>query len=235
MLQIVAVISSCTVCYGNKGCLVHNATVHQAVYKHSDTCSAGSPLLATMRAHHVVSITVGALLLSESAIAEQAPAIDDFHSDDLRMSFGTWFEGCASEGCGCGVPPELLVDSNGKPVPYVALNVQNTGIRDEKLERPLAADSEFLGMYANGQNCGRWIEIEFRANCEGFGSDAHIEPPSICGLNPHEEDLLQNFEEDEWTGALCLLCMRCMHCHSYSCLPLISVHRVAEGSGPKAK
>lgn len=131
--------------------------------------------------------------------AVQEPAIDDFQSDTLRSSYGTWFEGCASEGCGCGIPPGLLVDSQGKPVPYVALNVQNTGIRDEKLERPLKDDS-LLGMFANGQNCGRWIEIEFQQNCEGYGADAHIDPPDICGVNPYEEDVMTNFQDDKWTG-----------------------------------
>lgn len=69
---------------------------------------------------------------------------------------GTHFDGMGSPFGGCGVPPELAVDDVGTPLPYVALNT----------------NSEF----ATGANCGRWVEITLKENCEGAGNTAY----SIC-------------------------------------------------------
>lgn len=69
---------------------------------------------------------------------------------------GTYFHGMGSPIGGCGVPPQLAVDDAGTPLPYVALNT----------------NSEF----SNGVNCGRWVEITVKENCEGAGNTAY----SIC-------------------------------------------------------
>ena len=63
---------------------------------------------------------------------------------------GTYFHGMGIPIGGCGVPPSLAVDDNGKALPYVALNT----------------NSEF----SNGINCGRWVEITVKENCEGSGN-----------------------------------------------------------------
>jgi hypothetical protein len=136
------------------------------------------------------------LLVSSVAGLQEAP-IKDFTGTETRESLGTWFEACAAASCGCGLPPELLKD-----VPYVALNVQNTGISDDALARPLPAPAGAaqLGMFDNGGNCGRWVEITFLENCVGHGHDAQTDPPSICGVNPYEEDPLVNYEQVSWPG-----------------------------------
>lgn len=95
---------------------------------------------------------------------------------------------------------ELLKDKKGRPVPYVALNVQNTPIRAEKLPRPLDADDARMGVYHNGANCGRWVEITFGENCVGHGNDAFSQPPIVCGRDANNGDPLVNFEEDSFSG-----------------------------------
>jgi hypothetical protein len=44
----------------------------------------------------------------------------------------------------------MLKDSNGKPLPFVALNT--------------------MGPFDEGSNCGRWIEIDLGDNCHGAGN-----------------------------------------------------------------
>lgn len=135
-----------------------------------------------------------------ASVAFQSPPIDEFTEPGSVLAFTTFFDGCAAEGCGCGIPPALLKDKAGAPIPYVALNVQNTPIHDGPLTRPLPDDSPQKGMYDNGLNCGRWIKITFLEDCVGYGNDAHSEPPSLCGVNPNEENPLVNYGPDQWTG-----------------------------------
>ena len=91
------------------------------------------------------------LLLIHIATARQEPPINDLTGLEPRSTYTTFFAGCYAEGCGCGVPPEILKQTNGKTLPYVALNVQNTGIIDDKLSRPLAEGSPYMGMFYNGR------------------------------------------------------------------------------------
>lgn len=73
-----------------------------------------------------------------------------------KLAHGTFFSGMGTPTGGCGVPPSKAYDDRGTPLPFVALNT----------------NSEF----ANGNNCGRWIEITLGQNCEGGGNSAW----SIC-------------------------------------------------------
>lgn len=114
-----------------------------------------------------------------------------------RLATATVFDGCAAEGCGCGVPPELL-----EGVPYVALNVQNSAIDAPALERPIAAGSDRLGAFANGRECGRWIEIRAGANCVGHGNRADASPPIVCGVDPRGPDPWRNHARDGATGSV---------------------------------
>ena len=76
--------------------------------------------------------------------AQQEPRITDYTSGKKRESLSTVFEGCGEESCGCGLPRDLI-----KGVPVVALNVQNTGLVDDKLPRPIE-DPEIVGTFYNG-------------------------------------------------------------------------------------
>jgi hypothetical protein len=127
------------------------------------------------------------------------PPIKDLSSSTLRDAYATWFDGCYVEGCGCGVPPELLVDLEGNRVPYVALNVQNSDIYSGKLSRPIN-DKATLGLYNNGKNCGRWIEITYGENCVNHGHEVKANPPIVCGVNAFTGSPLQNFQKDGKTG-----------------------------------
>jgi hypothetical protein len=53
-----------------------------------------------------------------------------------------------------------------------------------------------MGMFQNGKNCGRWVEITFTSNCVGHGHDSHKEPPDICGVNPYEQDVESHYKAD---------------------------------------
>jgi hypothetical protein len=95
---------------------------------------------------------------------------------------------------------ELLMDNHGKPIPYVALNVQNTGIRDDKMARPLAESAKQMGMFLNGRNCGRWLEITFGQNCVGYGNDVFTEPATVCGGDALAGPPKSRFQSDKFTG-----------------------------------
>ena len=86
---------------------------------------------------------VATVVLSAIAAAFMTPAA-------AFSAHGTYFHGMGIPIGGCGVPPSLAVDDNGKALPYVALNT----------------NSEF----SNGVNCGRWVEITVKENCEGSGN-----------------------------------------------------------------
>lgn len=161
-------------------------------------------VLAASLAHITQRLHVAAQPGSAFGILEEvAPPIQDFSSVSLlRESYSTWFDGCGQQACGCGVPPELLKDENGKTVYHVALNVQNTAINSPHLQRPVpAAQSDEMGLWENGKNCGRWVEIEFQEDCLGLGLTAS-NPPDVCGVNPFFENPLEQpeFKSDGLTG-----------------------------------
>jgi hypothetical protein len=85
----------------------------------------------------------------------------------------TWFSGIDGAYGGCGVPPND-VDSKY----YVALNVQNDPRNySTMLSRPIAAQyAKDIGMFNNGLNCGRWVQVTIGDNCLGTNDGAPNEP-----------------------------------------------------------
>jgi hypothetical protein len=79
----------------------------------------------------------------------------------------------------CGLPEtvleydtQLLNNSRFKATNYVALNVFDSPgdyrSPGDFGPRPLeGGDQEYMGLYANGKNCGRWIEITLGDECDG--------------------------------------------------------------------
>eukprot|EP00892_Ulva_mutabilis_P005709 jgi/Ulvmu1/350/UM001_0355.1 len=136
-------------------------------------------------------------------LLEVPPPITDFESTSkVRDSYSTWFDGCGQQACACGVPPELLRDENGQTVYHVALNVQNTAMLDPHLKRPVPADQiDEMGMWRNGKNCGRWVEITFNEDCLGLGLTAS-NPPDVCGVNPFLQNPLSEprYSDDQYSG-----------------------------------
>ncbi len=85
----------------------------------------------------------------------------------------TWFSGLGSPYGGCGVPQANL-DSQF----FVALNVQNTpGNYSTFLSRPITAqNASSIGMFSNGLNCGRWVQVTIGNNCTGINDGAPNQP-----------------------------------------------------------
>ena len=96
----------------------------------------------------------------------------------------THFQAIGSPYGACGVPESVLAtdatDSALKgrsDLNYVALNVfdapGNYGSPADFGGRPLTGDNlKYLGMYANGANCGRWVRIELGDECNGTNDGA---------------------------------------------------------------
>ena len=85
----------------------------------------------------------------------------------------TWFSGLGGPYGGCGVP-QANVDSQN----FVALNVQNDpGDYSTYLTRPISAqNASKIGMFSNGLNCGRWVQVTIGNYCTGVNDGAPNEP-----------------------------------------------------------
>jgi hypothetical protein len=80
---------------------------------------------------------------------------------------GTWFDGLGSPYGGCGLPQDVLESQN-----FVALNVYNTPKDYAMYTRPMPAGDSKIGLWNNGQNCGRWVEVEISDFCTGTNDGA---------------------------------------------------------------
>ena len=84
----------------------------------------------------------------------------------------TWFAGLGSPYGGCGLPQADL-DSQD----FLALNVQNSPGIYTDLPRPIpVADASEIGMFDNGLNCGRWVQVTIGDYCTGTNDGAPDEP-----------------------------------------------------------
>ncbi|MFJ7062928.1 hypothetical protein ACIQVA_35520 [Streptomyces microflavus] len=81
-------------------------------------------------------------------------------TDDAFQGVGTHFDKTGDDGGGCGVPPAQIESEN-----FVALNVFDTpGAFAPSLPRVPVPDS-INGVWNNGLNCGRWVEITLGDFC----------------------------------------------------------------------
>jgi len=78
----------------------------------------------------------------------------------------TWFDGLGQPYGGCGLPQANL-DSQD----FVALNVFNTPNDYSFSTRPVP-DAAKTGMWENGKNCGRWVQVTMGDNCTGVNDGA---------------------------------------------------------------
>jgi hypothetical protein len=84
----------------------------------------------------------------------------------------TWFTGLGQPYGGCGLPQADLDSQN-----FLALNVQNSPGVYTDLPRPIpAADASEIGMFDNGLNCGRWVQVTIGDYCTGINDGAPDEP-----------------------------------------------------------
>jgi hypothetical protein len=84
----------------------------------------------------------------------------------------THFDGLGSPYGGCGLPQSVLETQN-----FVALNVYNTPGDYNFYPRPLPASmASKIGMWNNGLNCGRWVQVTIGDICTGTNDGAPNQP-----------------------------------------------------------
>jgi hypothetical protein len=84
----------------------------------------------------------------------------------------TWFSGLGAPYGGCGLPQDAI-DSQD----FVALNVFNTPGDYNAYPRPLTgANAAKIGLWNNGQNCGRWVQVTVDDYCTGTNDGAAGQP-----------------------------------------------------------
>ncbi len=84
----------------------------------------------------------------------------------------TYFDGLGSPYGGCGLPQANL-DSQD----FVALNVFNTPGDYNQYQRPIpASNAGIIGMWDNGLNCGRYVQVTIGDFCTGVNDGAPNQP-----------------------------------------------------------
>jgi hypothetical protein len=83
----------------------------------------------------------------------------------------TWFDALGQPYGGCGLPQSALDSQN-----FVALNVFNTPGNYSFSQRPLPAGDPRIGMWNNGHNCGRWVQVTIGDFCTGTNDGAPNQP-----------------------------------------------------------
>jgi Cellulose binding domain len=117
-----------------------------------------------------LSVLGGCVLLLAAGLP--ASAIDVSGTPAPVTGNATWFSGLGGPYGGCGLP-QANVDSQH----FLALNVQNSPGVYTNLPRPIpAADASEIGMFDNGLNCGRWVQVTIGGYCTGINDGAPNEP-----------------------------------------------------------
>ena len=95
-------------------------------------------------------------------------------SGSQYTGFATWFSGIGGTSYGgCG-----LAQADLDTQYFVALNVQNTpGDYTSMFPRPISgANLSKIGMFNNGLNCGRWVQVVIGDYCNGINDGAAGQP-----------------------------------------------------------
>ena len=101
-----------------------------------------------------------------------AGAIDVTGTPTPVTGNATWFSGLGSPYGGCGLPQANLDSQN-----FLALNVQNSPGNYTNVPRPIsAANAALIGMFDNGLNCGRWVQVTIGNFCTGVNDGAPNQP-----------------------------------------------------------
>jgi hypothetical protein len=116
---------------------------------------------------------VGAVLAAAAGLVllvQQLPAGAQTIADPVTPVTGnaTYFDGLGAPYGGCGLPQAQLDSPN-----FVALNVYDTPGDYSFYPRPLTgADLSRMGMWNNGLNCGRWVQVSVTDYCTGVNDGA---------------------------------------------------------------
>ncbi len=119
-------------------------------------------------------IAVSVVAACAAVLLAQLPAsaIDVPGTPSPVTGNATWFSGLGGPYGGCGLPQANLDSQN-----FLALNVQNSPGVYTNLPRPIpAADAAEIGMFDNGLNCGRWVQVTIGNYCTGINDGAPSEP-----------------------------------------------------------
>jgi hypothetical protein len=116
---------------------------------------------------------VGALSgLAVFAASGTAQALDVTGTPAPVTGNATYFSGLGSPYGGCGLPQADLDTQN-----FLALNVYNTPGNYGSEPRPIpASDASIMGMFDNGLNCGRYVQVTIGDYCTGTNDGAQNEP-----------------------------------------------------------
>jgi hypothetical protein len=126
------------------------------------------------RAKNVWLSLLAALSAFALVLAMQSPA----HA--LNVSGGstpvtgnaTWFTSLGAPYGGCGLPQGQLDTQN-----FLALNVFNTPGNYGSFTRPIPASmAGIIGMFDNGLNCGRYVQVNVSDYCTGTNDGAQNQP-----------------------------------------------------------
>jgi hypothetical protein len=115
-----------------------------------------------------------AALAALALVAAPAPAsaLDVAGTPTAVTGNATYFSGLGSPYGGCGLPQADLDTQN-----FLALNVYNTPGYYGSEPRPIpASDASITGMFDNGLNCGRYVQVTVGDYCTGTNDGAQNEP-----------------------------------------------------------
>lgn len=125
------------------------------------------PRRLTWRALPAVVAVVSALSLVV-LITHPAGALTVTETPTPVTGSTTYFDGLGQPYGGCGLPQANLETQN-----FIALNVYDTPRDYGNYPRPLTgADLAKLGMWNNGRNCGRWVQVTVSDYCTGINDGA---------------------------------------------------------------
>jgi hypothetical protein len=128
------------------------------------------PLMTRTRASVFVVVGLSAWLTLAQAPAH---ALTVFDTPTPVTGNATWFSGLGGPYGGCGMTQDALETQN-----FVALNVYDTpGDYTDFYQRPIAASlATKMGMWNNGHNCDRWVQVTIGNYCTGVNDGAQNLP-----------------------------------------------------------
>ncbi len=122
----------------------------------------------TVRAVATIACLCASLVIAQTP----AHALDTNDVTTPVTGNATWFSGLGGPYGGCGMTQDALETQD-----FVALNVYNTPGNYDFYNRPLTgADLTRMGMWDNGHNCGRWVQVTIGDYCTGTNDGAMNQP-----------------------------------------------------------
>ncbi|MDQ1289286.1 MAG: Cellulose-binding protein [Actinomycetota bacterium] len=113
-------------------------------------------------------------LLTVACAAVMVPLLDQPASGSVEPPItepmtgnATWFDALGAPYGGCGLPQGDLDSQN-----FIALNVYDTPKDYTFYPRPMPAGDPKIGLWDNGHNCGRWVEVTIGDFCTGVNDGA---------------------------------------------------------------